>query len=148
MRRVKVHYIPPLPSLHTTAESLETPAVSPPLMLAQRPEESELSPLPCVPSWSDQGAGKPSLTPSYGCAADWTQRELPSEHDYIRTISLIMSLCHASFPVMVQRFYMHPGYYFCQPIQELKIWKPGYLREVNLLHILNLSSAVVLSSTF
>lgn len=112
MRRVKVHDIPPLPSLHTRAESLEIPAVSPPMMLAQHPEESKLSPLACVPSWSDLGAGNPPLTPSYGCAADWTQWELPSEHDCIRIISLIMSLCQASFPVVAQRFYMHQGYYF------------------------------------
>lgn len=145
MRRVKVHDIPPLPSLHTRAESLEIPAVLPPLMLAQHPEESKLSPLACGQTW---GLGIPPLTPSYGCAADWTQCELASEHNCIRIISLIMSLCQASFPVVAKRFYMHQGYYFCQPIQELKIWKPGYLREANLLCILNLSTAVVLSSTF
>lgn len=43
MKRVKVHDILLLPSLHTVAESEEMPRSLSPLVLAQHPEESKLS---------------------------------------------------------------------------------------------------------
>lgn len=63
-------------------------------------------------------------------------------------IGLTKSPCQASFPLAAQKFCMHQGCSFCQPTQQLKSWKPGYLREANVLCILNLSSAVAASSPF
>lgn len=66
MRRVKVHDIPSLPSLHTTAESVEMPASLSPLMPTQHPGESKLSWLPCVSNQSELKAGEPPWLPAEG----------------------------------------------------------------------------------
>lgn len=149
MRGVKVHVIsPPPPSLsahHSWVSGNSHCFTTTDASSAPRGKQAR-SPSPCARLVRPGGWESLPDSQLWGYAADWTQWELPSEHSCIRMISLTKSLCQATFPVAAQRFCMYQGYSFCQSIQELKIGKPGYLRDI--LCILNLSPVVVLSSTF